>query len=204
MIGERAAKRDFETPEAIHKGCLLLEVAARTESRSSLTLATALFGSRGGNPLMCLDICYGERRMRLLIILMLAGVALYTAAVPALALQDDAVFGKWRDVESGGLLEVYPCGGNVCIKIAQVTEPGATDVNNPDRALRDRPLLGVVIMADGKKSTAAVWDGHLYNTKDGKTYSGSIKLVSESELKVSGCALGGLICSGRAWQKVNQ
>jgi uncharacterized protein (DUF2147 family) len=149
--------------------------------------------------------CYGEMRMRVLITLMLAAVGLYAASAPALALKDNDVFGKWRDVESGGLLEIYPCGGAVCIKIAQVTKPGVPkDVNNPDRALRNRPLLGVVIMADGTKSGPAVWGGHLYNTQDGRTYKGSIKLVSEKKVKVSGCVLGGLICSGREWRKVGK
>ncbi len=114
----------------------------------------------------------------------------------ALAGADDAI-GTWKDVEKDALVKVYTCDGGVCVQIVKVKDPSLKDVNNPDAALRGRPIEGIVIMSGAAKSGDNAWKGKLYNREDGKTYSGSITVVNKNEVKLEGCVL--IICKSRKW-----
>jgi uncharacterized protein (DUF2147 family) len=126
----------------------------------------------------------------------------FVGAAPAYAVSDDDIIGVWRHPDNGSNIQIYACGASACAKVVSVAEPGRKDTHNPDPKLRDRPVAGVVIMNGGKKVGPLKWQGRLYNTLDGGTYSGTLDLVSEKQLKLSGCVLGGLICDSRVWTKV--
>lgn len=111
-------------------------------------------------------------------------------------------FGTWRHPDNGSLIQVSKCGGGLCAKIVKVQDPSRTDVQNPDEKLRKRPVEGIVIMNGGQKVGDNKWEGQLYNTQDGKTYSGTVTVVSKDQLKLEGCVLGGLICQGPVWTRV--
>ncbi len=134
--------------------------------------------------------------------------ALVTAALmlggasSALALEEKDILGVWRNPDTGSLIRFYPCGDTACAKIAEVDEKGRKDTNNPDPALRNRPVVGIVIMNGGKKVGPLTWRGSLYNWADGGTYNGTLTLTGPKTLKLSGCILGGLICADRIWTKV--
>lgn len=140
--------------------------------------------------------------MRRFIALASAAAALYIGSSPAFALSDKDAYGVWKHPENGSLIRIYECGGGACAKIVQVAEAGRKDAKNPNPALRDRPVVGVVIMQGGKKTGPQTWSGNLYNTLDGETYKGTLQLISETEMKLQGCVMGGLICSGPTWTKV--
>jgi|EndMetStandDraft_9_1072997.scaffolds.fasta_scaffold46695_1 uncharacterized protein (DUF2147 family) len=140
--------------------------------------------------------------MRKLLVLIAAAAMPLLAAGPASAVSDDDLIGVWRHPDNGSHIQIYSCGASACAKVASVTEAGRKDVHNPDPKLRDRPVVGVVIMNGGKKVGPLKWQGRLYNTLDGGTYSGTLELMSEKQLKLSGCVLGGLICDSRVWTRV--
>ncbi len=132
----------------------------------------------------------------------LAGLLVMAAAAPAWAGAEDAI-GTWRDTEKGSIVSVYKCGDGVCAKIIKTSNPGEKDVNNPNPALRNRPVAGLVIMSGGKKSGDNAWTGSLYNREDGQRYSGSLTVVSKNQLELKGCVAGGLICKSRIWTRAN-
>ena len=79
---------------------------------------------------------------------------------------------------------------------------GGRDINNPDVALQSRPTLGMPILIDMKKKTGAdQWEGQVYNGKDGKHYSSTIKPVGTDKLEIQGCVLG-FLCGGETWTRV--
>jgi len=129
-------------------------------------------------------------------------VAMAACFAPLAAAAEGDPAGLWRDNERGSVIKVYPCGGGMCAEVSKPYEAGAKDVNNPNPALRSRPITGVVILSGAKKSSDNVWKGSLYNAEDGKNYSGSMTLVSRSELQLEGCVLGGLFCKSRSWTRV--
>jgi uncharacterized protein (DUF2147 family) len=124
-------------------------------------------------------------------------------ASPAVAQSADDAFGTWRHPDNGSLIEIYKCGGGLCAKVAKVADAGRKDDKNPDPKLRSRPVVGVIIMNGAKKTGDKTWAGKLYNTQDGDTYNGTVTVVSKSTLKLEGCVLGGMICQGPTWTRVN-
>ena len=45
------------------------------------------------------------------------------------------------------------------------------------------------------------WEGQIYNSEDGNTYSASITLSDPNTLRVQGCVLG-FLCGGENWTRV--
>lgn len=109
--------------------------------------------------------------MRFAALLLMAAAC--TMSLPA---QSSGVAGNWRDAD-GSVIRVAPCKDALCATLIAVTTtaPGKVDHNNPDRALRTRPLCGLVIGSGfHSESTDRATGGKLYDPSNGKTYSGTI------------------------------
>jgi len=111
-------------------------------------------------------------------------------------------YGVWRHPDNGSLVRMYECGSGLCAKIIKVRESGRKDVHNPDPDKRSRPVEGIVIMNGAQKTGGDTWEGQLYNTQNGKTYSGVITVQGPKTLELEGCVLGGLLCQGVTWSRV--
>jgi uncharacterized protein (DUF2147 family) len=122
------------------------------------------------------------------------------SAATALAAAEDAI-GTWKDKDTGGITQIYACGGGICIKVVTPSKERAVDSNNPDPALRGRSMAGVVIMNGAAKDGADRWKGKVYNSEDGKVYSGWVTVTNRNEVKLEGCVLG-ILCKTHVWQRV--
>jgi uncharacterized protein (DUF2147 family) len=134
-------------------------------------------------------------------ILVAGGLLAFAFGSQAALSADPTPVGVWRDNEKGSVIQIYECGGALCAKVVKPYEAGARDTNNPNPALRDRPLTGLTFMNGARKSSANVWKGTLYNAEDGKKYSGSMTLVSNGELQMQGCALS-IFCQTRVFSRI--
>src|ERR1700753_2682088 len=52
-----------------------------------------------------------------------------------------------------------------------------------------------------KKAGVDQWAGEVYNAKDGKTYSSTIKPIGSDKVEIQGCVLG-FLCGGETWTRV--
>jgi uncharacterized protein (DUF2147 family) len=142
-----------------------------------------------------------RRRARLAAILL--GVLANLTPAPAEA--GDPT-GTWMTGHRDAKIRVAPCGPALCGTIAWLAQPNdsagrpATDVNNPDPAKRGRPLIGLTILTEMKKS-GEEWRGRIYNSDDGKDYDLEMALVDERRATIKGCVLGGLLCGGETWTR---
>ena len=110
--------------------------------------------------------------------------------VPLTAFADD-IRGLWDAGESH--VEIYSCGELLCGRIAELDElldedgNEKLDKNNPEPALRSRPLLGMDLIAGFARTGKRKWeDGTIYDPRDGKTYKCVMKLQRDGTLKVRG------------------
>jgi len=123
------------------------------------------------------------------------------AATAADSLAADAR-GDWVRPNGASKIRISSCGSSLCGKLIWLREP-RDDTKNPDAAKRSRPLLGVEIVQSMKPTGKdGQWKGKVYNAEDGKTYTGFIELNSADKLKLEGCVMGGLICKGETWTRV--
>jgi uncharacterized protein (DUF2147 family) len=128
-------------------------------------------------------------------------LAAVSASVPASALDRHDIQGIWRHPDTGSLIQIYSCGGGICAKVVSTVDPNLKDVKNPDPALRDRPVAGLVVWQHPKESGDLQWIGSAYNTADGGTYYGTMLLTSPATLAVSSCNLSVMLCADQIWTK---
>ncbi|HEV2532085.1 DUF2147 domain-containing protein [Phenylobacterium sp.] len=129
------------------------------------------------------------------------------AAGPALANQDPAV-GQWLTEDGFAHVAIAPCSSDpalVCGAVTWLKDPVGhpnRDIHNPDRSLRDRPLVGVMVIRDMKNEGPGRWTGgRVYDPESGRSYAGRLRAVSRNRLEVDGCVLG--VCDSETWTRVD-
>jgi uncharacterized protein (DUF2147 family) len=131
------------------------------------------------------------------------GVTAFLGAVPACSLGAQDVYGTWRHPDNGSLIQIYPCDSAICAKVVSVDDPNRKDVNNPDPALRDRPIVGIVIWRHARETARLQWSGSSYSPLDGATHYGTLHLTGDTTLVVASCNLSVMPCFERTWTKVS-
>lgn len=109
--------------------------------------------------------------------------------------------GNWLVADRSAQMKVELCPDGYYASIEWERQPGI-DSQNPDPAKRGRPLSGVSILMAMKSMNANEWDGQVYNPKDGRVYRARMRLSPPNALRIEGCVLGGLICDGETWSRV--
>ena len=111
------------------------------------------------------------------------GIAALAVSLSAAA-QNTGVLGDWRE-PSSSVIRIAPCGDALCATLVQVSNaaPVRVDGNNPDTALRTRPLCGLPIGEGFRGSDPNKAEGgKLYDPKNGKTYKGTMTSEGNSLL----------------------
>jgi uncharacterized protein (DUF2147 family) len=132
-------------------------------------------------------------------LLLTIGLALATAA-PAFAA--DPVEREWLVEDGSGKVRIAPCPGKpdrMCGVVTWGTKPpDSKDVHNPDAALRNRLLLGLMVLSDFKPVSPGRWNGgRIYDPTSGKTYASKMAVNAKGALKVEGCIL--ILCEAQTW-----
>ncbi len=106
----------------------------------------------------------------------------------------DEIIGKWITENGEAKVEIFKIGEIYYGKIIWLNEPidkdtgkPKKDKNNPDQKLKERPIMGLVIVSgfifDGKNH----WEeGTIYDAKSGKTYNCYINFENLNKIKVRG------------------
>lgn len=118
-------------------------------------------------------------------------IAIGLVSIQFEALSQDQIKGYWLPVEGKSVIEIYTKDtDNLNGKIAWLEQPtnkkgeAHTDRMNPDKALQDRPLLGLDMLYD-LTFDKGLWRGKLYTPKRGRTVDAMLSLVSDDKLKLT-------------------
>ena len=108
----------------------------------------------------------------------------------ALAQQADDLIGKYR-LPNQLDVEIFKADGKYFGKIiglGDLEKEHQIDVNNPDKALRDKPLMGKVIIKNLKYDKAEhQWvGGSMYGPEKGLIFNLKVTELGEQEIKVVG------------------
>ncbi len=129
------------------------------------------------------------------------------SAPPALAQLREKALGVW--VEEGGEahIEIVPCQDKLCGHIVWLKNPvdqngqPQVDLNNPNPALRTRPILGLLIMAGLQSNDDNTYlEGRVYNSDDGKIYDVYLTPAGDT-MEVEGCLMK-ILCDSQTWKRV--
>lgn len=134
-------------------------------------------------------------------------LAVALVATTALAQSVAPIGGRWRTEDGRAVIAIGPCttgGAAMCGRISRflVPEPagGALDGNNPDRALRSRPLLGAAILTNLTPRGGA-WHGRGYSPADGRNFNATVTLLVGDRLRVRGCVA--VFCRTQVWTRAS-
>ena len=157
---------------------------------------------------------------------LLAVVALSAAAFASLAAGEgslppqtggaDGIVGRWLNAKGVAIIEISAADGTYTGKVVWLKEPAypaddpkgmagqeRVDRENPDPALRTRPILGLVIMRgfvfDGENSWSK---GRVYDPENGKEYRGRMTLTSPDTLSLRGYVGVSLFGRTEKWTRV--
>lgn len=130
---------------------------------------------------------------------LLLGVALSAGA----AFAQPGPSGTWLMQNRKAEVDIAPCAGGLCGRISRVMvypKDGArTDIHNGNAALRSRPLVGLPVLLDFRRS-GEVWRGRAYDPKSGGTYATTITQTGPNRLTLKACVL--FICKSQEWTRV--
>jgi uncharacterized protein (DUF2147 family) len=141
-------------------------------------------------------------RILLLVLLALLSAASRAQTRPAASPAAAAILGRWLTADKAGIIQIYAQQGRYAGKIVG-PEPPRLDANNPDPALRQRPLLGVVMLQGFRYDGAGAWaNGTIYDPRNGKTYSCILRLKTASALEVRGYVGVSLLGRTEVWTRL--
>ena len=117
-------------------------------------------------------------------------------APPAPPVRDAAAaattpLGLWQTEDNNGNkkgnVRVEQCGANLC---------GYGETNG--QKSKDLVLINMRPSPDNSK-----WTGRIHDPSSGKDYDSTIAMAGPNQLKVQGCALGGMFCGATTWRRIN-
>lgn len=140
--------------------------------------------------------------------LMLMAALLGIIPLISQAQQADAIVGKWYTQDKDAHVEIFKEGEVYHGKMVWLKEPTENgkpkvDKNNTDKAKRDRPILGMRLLSDFVHDGDTWEDGTIYDPRNGKSYSCTIKLLDKDTMEVRGYV--GIAAFGKTveWTRVN-
>jgi uncharacterized protein (DUF2147 family) len=118
-----------------------------------------------------------------------------------------ACLGTWYNQEKDGKILLYKQGDKIEGKIVWLQTPTINgkprvDDKNEDVSLRNRPVMGLVMVKNLTFSEENLWEGgKIYDPKNGKTYSCKATLRSPKVLELRGFIGISLIGRTATWTK---
>lgn len=116
------------------------------------------------------------------------------------------IAGQWRTDDNTAVVTIAPCAAGsaaYCGRITRMLGPqpagGVHDENNPNAALRNRPVLGIAIFTNLTRNGAR-WTGRGYSPEDGRNFNATLSTAGQ-QLNVRGCVA--VFCRNRQLTRVN-
>ncbi|MEL6235034.1 MAG: DUF2147 domain-containing protein [Pseudomonadota bacterium] len=125
--------------------------------------------------------------------------AVLALALPGAALADPTGLWATQANDEGNYLEIRiaPCAGNAALLCGTIET-----ARTADGAEAPYEHIGRVMIQDMAEDGANEWDdGTIWAPDDDETYSSKMALTG-NVLTVSGCVMGGLICRGQDWRRL--
>jgi uncharacterized protein (DUF2147 family) len=122
----------------------------------------------------------------------------------------ESLVGKWLHENQRIHIEIFPCEDRFCGKIVWLKNPNddqgnpVTDVENPDPTLRDRPLMGALLLRDLRQTGPTIWeDGLVYNPDDGQHYQADMEMRADGSVDMRAYVLMPMLGKTLVWTPVD-
>ena len=116
----------------------------------------------------------------------------FAAAQPT---QHAPIEGLWKNPIGSAIIAVAPCGNALCGKVVWASARGQREV-----AKTTSNVVGTTVLTELKPKGKG-WAGKLFVPDDNIHVSARLQLLSATQLKLTGCALAGVICRSQVWTR---
>lgn len=137
------------------------------------------------------------------------GALLLLLAVSPVQAQSPTPIGVWLHDNKRIEMEIVPCGDRLCATLVWFRWPNNAqglpllDVKNSDASLRSRPLMGLKVLRDLRRTGDNTWEGgKIYNPDDGGEYNANMSIQTDGTLRIRAYLLAPLFGHTLVWTRV--
>lgn len=127
-----------------------------------------------------------------------APISLLIAAALAQPASAAPIEGYWKNPIGSAIILIAPCGERLCGKVTWASARGRREV-----AKNTSNVVGTTVLSGVKPVRHGRWAGNLYIPDDNIRVSAHLELLSQKEMKLTGCALAGIICRTQVWTRAD-
>jgi uncharacterized protein (DUF2147 family) len=99
----------------------------------------------------------------------------------------DAIIGEWLNEKKDAKIQIFKKDNKYFGKLLWGTGSESKDVKNPDARLRNREVIGIVMLNNFVCDGDDTWEnGTIYDPREGKTYSCKITQKGKDKINVRG------------------
>ena len=107
-----------------------------------------------------------------------------------------SIDGRWINPDKSVIIQIAPCGEARCGTVEWASAEAQADAH------KNAPkLIGASLLTDLEPKTATQWRGRLFVPDRNIRAAAKINVVGPDQIKVAGCALGGLLCDSQLWNR---
>ena len=122
-------------------------------------------------------------------------MAILLLAAMAMQPAEAGILGRWRSPGGNSIIDIAPCGGDLCGSVAWASERAKQDA----RKSTDQ-LVGSQLLTGLREKKPGRWQGKLFIPDRNMRVTAKLQLVGPQQLKVSGCAAK-VLCSSQIWNR---
>jgi len=105
--------------------------------------------------------------------------------------------GHWRNPSGSVIISIAPCGDSFCGRVQWASEKAAADA----RKSGTDSLIGAELLSDIVPRSEGRWRARLFVPDLNKTSSVELRFAGPNRMKVTGCAVGRIVCKSQIWTR---
>ena len=109
-----------------------------------------------------------------------------------------AIIGTWFNPERTVAVKTGVCASKLCGWVSWASPEALEDAKESGV---DK-LIGTELLQNYRAEAPGRWRGTVYVPDMGHSFSSRITQLNPTELKISGCLIGGFVCKSQVWHKV--
>lgn len=105
--------------------------------------------------------------------------------------------GRWRNPSGSVIIAITPCGETLCGRVQWASDKAMADA----RKGGTDALIGAELLSNVAPHGKGRWKARLFVPDLNKTTKAELRRLEPDQLKVTGCAVGRIICKSQIWTR---
>jgi uncharacterized protein (DUF2147 family) len=105
--------------------------------------------------------------------------------------------GQWKNPIGSAIIAIAPCGNALCGKVVWASARGQREASTSTSH-----VVGTTVLT-GVQANGNRWTGILFIPDDNVHVPARLQLLDSRQLKLTGCALAGLLCRSQIWTRAD-